>query len=256
MNDPRIVIFAAGALLFGSLIVIQFSAGTADDVAVVPAAIRPDGDRAELPRTAPPADSLVATIFARPLFSPDRRPPAAPQGSGADLKDKRFAGIVIEPGRRLAIFAVTGAKPLAVTEGDSVDGWRIESITADEIALVSAQGSRTLRPTPAPAGEGRTQLRKIVARSSITPKKNAATETPQSDPRISIPAAVKPPVQTGAQPSANTQAPRTAQAPQPPGASQPVGSAPAGPRSTQPPSESQRNIQSSSATAGIVGQRP
>jgi hypothetical protein len=230
MIDPRILLFAAGSLLFGALIVVQLSTGAADGAAVVPAAARRDGDRAKLPQVATPVEPLVATMLARPLFSPDRRPAESPRSPGADFKDKRFTGIVIEPDQRLAIFAVTGAKPLAVTEGDSVDGWRIESITADEITLVSAQGSRTLRPMPAPAGgEGRTQRRKIAARPSAASKQNAAAEVPQSEPKAT--AAARPPVRPGTQPPLNAQTPRTAQAagiPQPPRASQPAVVAPAG----------------------------
>ena len=261
MIDPRIVLLAAGSLLFGAWIVVQLSAGAADGVAVVPAAASRNGDDAKPPRIAPPADSLVTTILARPLFTPDRRPPASPQSPGADLKDKRFAGIVIEPDRRLAIFAVTGGKPLAVTEGDSVDGWQIESITAEKIALASTQGSRTLRLTPAPAGgEGRTQPRKIAARSSAASKQSTTAETPQSDPKIPSAAAARPPVRTDTQPSVNAQTSRTTQAPpsapQPARASQPTGFAPAGPRFTQHPPESQRNTQSLPAATGTVGQRP
>jgi hypothetical protein len=264
MIDPRIVLFATGSLLFGALIVVQLSAGAADSVAVVPTVVPRDDSQAKLPRVAPPVDSLAATILARPLFSPDRRPPEGQQSAGADLKDKRFAGIVIEPDRRLAIFAVTGAKPLAVSEGDSVDGWRIESINADEIALVSAQGSRTLRLTPAPAGgEERTQRRKIAAsaRPGAASKQNAAADAPQPNPKNAAAAAAKPPIRTDrgndAQ-SLSSQIARTAQAPgapQPPRASQPTVAAPASPWSMQPPPESKRNTQSST-DAGTVVRRP
>src|SRR5690348_5221369 len=135
MIDPRLVLFTAASLLFGALIAVQFMAETENGVPIAPSIARRDAERSKLWGPPPPIDPLVAKILARPLFSPDRRPLESPRSTEADLKDKRLAGIVIEPNRRFAIFAVTGAKPLTVTEGDNVDGWRVESITADEIAL-------------------------------------------------------------------------------------------------------------------------
>ena len=63
-----------------------------------------------------------------------------------DLADTRLTGIVTEPGRRIAIFAVSGGKPLKVAEGDEVSGWRIESITPREISLSGPSGTKTLQP--------------------------------------------------------------------------------------------------------------
>jgi hypothetical protein len=264
MIDPRIALFGVGSLLFGALIVVQLTTGAQEGLTVAPAVARRDGGPSKQPSLPPPIEPLVTTILARPLFSPERRPPEGPRSAGADLKDKRFAGIVIEPYRRLAIFAVTGAKPLTVTEGDSVDGWRIESITPDEIALVSTQGSRTLQPMPAPAnGEGRTQRRKIIASPGAAARHNPVAETAQPDPKTPAAATAKSPIWTaggnGTQPPTSTQTSRTAQAPgapQPSVASQPAGFAPAGRRFTQPPLENQRNAPSSPTGAGIVSQRP
>ncbi len=263
MIDPRLILFGVGSLLFGALIIAQAMPGGEKGPTIAPAVAHWDGERSRQPNAPLPINPLVATILGRPLFSPDRRPPEAPRDTGADFKDKRFAGIVIEPDRRLAIFAVTGAKPIAVTEGDTVDGWRIESITADEIALVSAQGSRTLRLMPAPAtGEGRTQRRKFAARSGTGAKQGAAAEAPQPEPRAPA-AAARPASRTaggvGAQPSANAPTSRTAEAPgapQPSRASQPAAIAPTSRRFTPPPPEGQRNTQSSPTTAGSAGQRP
>jgi hypothetical protein len=99
---------------------------------------------ARLP-VAPP----IAAILARPLFSPSRRPPQNSTGNAADdagLADSRLAGIVIEPGRRFAIFAPQGAKPLMVTEGETVSGWRVDSISPQEVSLSGPEGTKTLQP--------------------------------------------------------------------------------------------------------------
>jgi hypothetical protein len=68
MIDPRIVLVAAGSLLFSALIVLQLSAGAADGTAVIPTTARRDDDQARPLRVAPPVASLVSTILARPLL--------------------------------------------------------------------------------------------------------------------------------------------------------------------------------------------
>ena len=58
----------------------------------------------------------------------------------------RLTGIVTEPEHHVAIFAVNGAKPLRLTEGEAVSGWRIESITPREVSLSGPGGTKTLEP--------------------------------------------------------------------------------------------------------------
>jgi hypothetical protein len=94
-------------------------------------------------------DQLVATVLAHPLFNATRRPSQqAGNNSAADpgLAGTRLTGIVTAPGQRLAIFVVTGAKPLALTEGDSVSAWHIRSITPRQVSLSGLGGTRTLQP--------------------------------------------------------------------------------------------------------------
>ncbi len=83
------------------------------------------------------------------MFSPSRRPPQGNTAKAAEdggLADLRLAGIVIEAGRRFAIFAPEGAKALTVTEGETVSGWRVESISPREVALSGPDGTKTLQP--------------------------------------------------------------------------------------------------------------
>lgn len=94
----------------------------------------------------PPVAPLMATVLARPLFSPTRRPAAQDEPVAEDLTGKRLTGIVIAPERRLAIFAVSGSKPLILGEGQSVSGWQIETITPTEVSLRGPTGQRTLQP--------------------------------------------------------------------------------------------------------------
>ena len=100
-------------------------------------------------RQNPRPEELVATALARPLFSSTRRPPQDASGGAAadsDLSDARLTGIVTTPRHRIAIFAVSGDKPLKVAEGDAVSGWRIESITPREVSLSGPSGTKTLQP--------------------------------------------------------------------------------------------------------------
>jgi len=144
-----IYLLLAGCLVFGAIVFIELLPAATDEPA-----------RSELPRRLhmPPAvrrqqsahlEELLATVLGRPLFSTSRRPPqtAANDGGGtSDLADTRLTGIVTEPGRSIAIFAVNGAKPLKLTEGEAVSGWRIESITPREVALSGPGGAKTLAP--------------------------------------------------------------------------------------------------------------
>ena len=95
-------------------------------------------------------ENLVATILAQPLFSPTRRPPdTGSSQSSADpgLGDVRLTGIVVEPDRRLAIFALSGqAKPLSLSEGEALNGWRLDSILPEQVSLSGPGGTTTLEP--------------------------------------------------------------------------------------------------------------
>jgi hypothetical protein len=144
-----IYLLLAGCLILASIVVIEITPAGDDDQlaaetsgrlnAASPAMHRPPSER---------IDELLVTALARPLFSSTRRPPqsAVNDGGGADFADTRLTGIVTEPGRHIAIFAVNGAKSLRLTEGEAVSGWRIESITPREVSLSGPGGSKTLEP--------------------------------------------------------------------------------------------------------------
>lgn len=138
----------AGCVLFAAVVFIELEPAGVDDAAIAEVA-RPEISPAIRRQQILKLDELVATTLARPLFSSTRRPPQnAPTGNAADadLADTRLTGIVTEPGRRIAIFAVKGEKPLRAAEGDAVSGWRIESITPREVSLTGPSGTKTLQP--------------------------------------------------------------------------------------------------------------
>ena len=144
-----LLILTTGCLVFGSIVFVELKPTGTEDLAVAEATARPDTPPAARRQQNPRIDELLTTILARPLFSSSRRPPqsaAAGASADSDFADTRLAGILTEPGRRIAIFAVSGDKPLRVAEGDAVSGWRIESITPREVSLSGPTGTKTLQP--------------------------------------------------------------------------------------------------------------
>jgi len=142
-----LLLLVGGCLVFAAILIIELApAGTGD--AVVAQTARSEAASPITRPQNPRPEELVATALARPLFSSTRRPPQdAPSGAAADdLTDARLTGIVTTPGRRIAIFAVSGDKPLKVAEGDAVSGWRIESITPREVSLSGPSGTKNLQP--------------------------------------------------------------------------------------------------------------
>jgi hypothetical protein len=149
MISRAALILAAGCVALGALVAAEI---THSDIGDRAAGISP-------PRTAETAaaaqehpvapERLLAVSLSRPLFDPRRRPPQAGKDAGAaeaQLAGARLTGILTAPDNRLAIFAVTGGKPVALSEGQSVDGWRIETITPHDISLVGPGGLKTLTP--------------------------------------------------------------------------------------------------------------
>ncbi len=121
------------------------------------------------PRRAEPArgpqpptrvEQWIATSLARPLFAPDRRPPAAgtvaATSGGPHLP--RLAGTLVSTEGHRAIFAAEadGGRPLVVDEGGRVGPWTVRSIAPGEVMLSGPDGQRTIGPSfdrTAPAPE-------------------------------------------------------------------------------------------------------
>ena len=147
----RLVIYLllAGCTIFGAIVLLELKS-TATDTAA-PSGVPRRSDSTPAVRRPPSTrlDDLLAQALSRPLFSSTRRPPQTAGNDSvvsSDLADTRLTGIVTEPGHHVAIFAVNGAKPLRLTEGEAVSGWRIESITPREVSLSGPGGTKTLEP--------------------------------------------------------------------------------------------------------------
>lgn len=103
-------------------------------------------------------EKWLSTALARPLFTPDRRPPAAAVPIAASADIPRLSGILVTPFGRSAIFAPpNSSKPMVVTEGTVLGPYTVKAITPDEVTVVGPSGARSLRPAfdPASAPVGR-----------------------------------------------------------------------------------------------------
>jgi hypothetical protein len=145
------LLLAMVCVVFAGLILVEIGS-RGSDIPVVESRVPQVESKSVPPRTEKPRlDDLIATALATPLFSPTRHPPEASAASDAadpGLTNVRLAGIVIEPDRRIAIFAVTGGKPLVVTEGEAVQNWRVDSISPEQVSVIGPTGTRILEPKP------------------------------------------------------------------------------------------------------------
>jgi len=195
MTD-RLVIYLllTGCLIFGALVLVELEPTATDTAAPNEVSKRSDTTSTVRRQPSTRLDELLAMALARPLFSSTRRPPQSAANDGvtsSDLADVRLTGIVTEPDHHVAIFAVNGAKPLRLSEGEAVSGWRIESITPHEVSLSGPGGTKTLEPKLDP---------NLVQPPAPTPPANpAARVAPQPapvanvPPRPGVPPGVRPP---------------------------------------------------------------
>jgi hypothetical protein len=95
-----------------------------------------------------PAGSEIRKL-ADALFSPKQRrleTPSSANDADSPLRDVRLTGIVIGSDLRIAIFAVTGASPLVLSEGEALKDWRLDSISPERVVLSGPAGNITLKP--------------------------------------------------------------------------------------------------------------
>ncbi len=108
------------------------------------------GQFAALPPRPPAVDETrlrgwTATILARPLFEPARRPPL-PTAKTPGFP--RLTGIVIARELKEAIFVLPGApQAVVVTPGSHLDGMLIAGIAATGVLVADGAGTRLMRPS-------------------------------------------------------------------------------------------------------------
>jgi general secretion pathway protein N len=199
----------AGCLIFGALVLLELRSAAPDTATPNEVSRHPDTPSTAHREPSTRLDELLAVALARPLFSNTRRPPqaTATDNTNSDLADMRLTGIVTEPDHHLAIFAVNGAKPLRVTEGEAVSGWRIESITPREVSLSGPGGTKTLEPKLDP---------NLVQQAPPAPPANPAARQP-AQPQPQPPQLINVPQRPGIPPRLPVRPPPRPQLRPPPG---------------------------------------
>jgi len=139
VRPPALIL--AGCAVGAALIFVEF--GSISDH-------RPSSG-ARLPPTEIESAAPEIQNHADVLFSPEQRPPETPSSANeADslLRDVRLTGVVTGPDLRIAIFAVTGANALVLSEGETLKDWRLDSISRGRVVLSGPAGKIVLKPKP------------------------------------------------------------------------------------------------------------
>ena len=196
MIDRLVIYLLAGCLIFGTVVLLELKPSATDTAAPNEIPRRTEAPSAVRRQPSTRLEELLAMALARPLFSSTRRPPqsaANDSDASSDLADIRLTGIVTEPYHRVAIFAVKGAKPLRLTEGEAVSGWQVESITPREVSLSGPGGTKTLEPKLDP-----NLVQPAAPTVAANPAARSPTPPPTANPAARLPvqpapAAVAPP---------------------------------------------------------------
>ncbi len=153
MIDRVLILSLGGCAVFGALLVVELTSAPNNQQADKRPPAPAEAPLAK-PVQRPQVDQLVATSLGRPLFSATRKPPeeatATSRRVEQELPNLRLTGIIIEPSRHLAIFAVAGAKPLVRSEGEMVDDWKLDNIGPHQVSLSGPTGVTTLEPKTDP----------------------------------------------------------------------------------------------------------
>jgi hypothetical protein len=88
---------------------------------------RPSPEARLLPAEAEPAAPEVRKLAKEAPFSAD--------DADSPLRDVRLTSVVIGPDLRMAIFAMTGTNSRVLSEGETLKGWRLESISPKAVML-------------------------------------------------------------------------------------------------------------------------
>jgi len=157
VRSAGFALLALTATVLLGVLALELGLGSADEAAssaaprLAPAAAAAPTQRPATDRTA----EWVATILARPLFSPGRRPPpegaAPPSVAPTETTDDalpRLTGVLVSPGGRIAIFAdPAGGRPIVLQEGGRIGAFAVQAIEAGQVTLAGPAGVSVLRPT-------------------------------------------------------------------------------------------------------------
>lgn len=101
-----------------------------------------------------PQIAALPETTARPLFNttrraapaaPARQAPAANEPAAAMLGRYKLSGVVIDgKTRKVLVAPATGGKIVSVSEGDMLDGWKVERISPESLTLRAGDRTETV----------------------------------------------------------------------------------------------------------------
>ena len=118
-----------------------------------------------------------------------------------ELSNVRLTGVLIQPDRQLAIFAVKGVKGAEtriLSVGQALNGWKLDSISPEGVSLSGPGGTRTLQPegdttlvrqARLPAAPAQPQPAAAPRQAPGRPQAGAAPARPPIPPQAAVPPA-------------------------------------------------------------------
>jgi hypothetical protein len=129
------------------------------------------------PSELPPIESFSETIE-RPLFLPDRRPPAieeTPEDDDVESGLFSLVGIIVSPTQRIALVKVRGSQTvLQLSEGQQANGWTVLQIRPEEVIFESNDKTETIELI-----DIKPPIRRPAARERRPRPQNARPQTPR-----------------------------------------------------------------------------
>jgi len=113
----------------------------------------PEGNARGFTLPALPSLQSLPETTARPLFNKTRRPvpsaatpaPSAVEPAAAMLGRYRLSGVVIDgKTRKVLVAPAAGGKMVSVSEGDMLDGWKVERISPESLVLRAGDRTETV----------------------------------------------------------------------------------------------------------------
>ncbi|HET9834900.1 MAG TPA: hypothetical protein VFP88_00930 [Rhodanobacteraceae bacterium] len=137
------------------------------------------------PPSVPPLEKF-ANVWEHPLFSPDRKPIAAPAGNNnANTGDLELTGVIMLPGLHMALLREKNTgHTLRVREGQSAAGAKVVEVKPRS-AVVDINGSRTelpLKVGPAPNAGARGNGAPSSAEPTMQPPQPGENAAPEPAP--------------------------------------------------------------------------
>lgn len=199
MSNAVFAVLLGTSAVLAAVIALEIGARSRDEEGMTPPTLAQPAPalRTDAARPAGQAAAWAETALARPLFSPTRRPAAAPAAAapGAPASLPRVTAILVSPDGKSVIFAAgDGGKPVVAGEGSRVGAYQVQSIEVGRVTVLGPSGPQVLGPSfdgnppPKPPG-GPPDLSGLLGGlpGGLPGLRPPAPGAPAADPGLSIP---------------------------------------------------------------------